>query len=117
MNFRRIRQVGNQDQERTGRSEKRWRRFLLPECAGLLIRLVLSRFSLTLSPICSILKTLRGVAPGVCVYTPGLDWLVPWRDWLEQATGCRTFYVSSQAKALTGPTPAVLTRTDLFGSG
>jgi len=87
------------------------------EVAGLPIRLALSRFSLTLGPICSILETLRGVAPGVCVYTPGLGWSVPWRDWLEQATGCWTFYVSSQAKALRGPTPAVLTRTDLFGSG
>ena len=51
----------------------------------------MSSISLTPAPDSVILKSLRGVAPGVCVYSPGLGWQmasvdVP-GDRLEQAAG------------------------------
>jgi hypothetical protein len=44
-------------------------------------------FSLTPGVDSVILNSLRGVAPGVCVYSPGPGWSMPWRDRLEQAIG------------------------------
>jgi hypothetical protein len=41
-------------------------------CGGCAAHLA-SGFSLTPQAISSILESLRGVAPGVCVYTPGLS--------------------------------------------
>jgi len=54
-------------------------------------------FSLTPGRNSVILNSLRGVAPGVCVYSPGPGWSMPWRDRLEQATGgwMRGFFASS----------------------
>jgi hypothetical protein len=51
-------------------------KFLFPDRIHALVR----RFEFPLTPDADsgILKSLRGVAPGVCVYSPGPGWLIGW---------------------------------------
>jgi hypothetical protein len=77
-----------------------------------------TRFSLTMGPGSGILKTLRGVAPGVCVCSPGSGWWIPLKG--STGTGHRLPGVASARSSQSpfgGRLPAILTRTGLFGSG